>query len=291
MSKHPLATLVAGVLSLYAGLGSAQDLRATTSYFAADGTSVPALRCGVIDPAPDSKIVAEYRQAMRSSLSLPAASLTVPVWFHVIRSSSGAGNLTDGQIQDQVDTLNASYGGKVNFALAGIDRTTNDNWFNGSDDSGMKNALAKDTSTNLNIYTNLPYGGLVLGFATFPWSYAEGDTRDGVVILHSSLPNGSAYPYDEGKTAVHEVGHWLGLFHTFQDGCTNPNDYASDTPQEASPAYGCPTGRDSCPAKAGVDPIHNFMDYTDDACMVQFTPGQARVATWAVPRYRAGFLN
>lgn len=291
MKRTLLAIALSGTTSLASGLAAAEVPQATTSYFAPDGSSIPALRCGVIDPAPDSAIVAEYRRAAASKSGLPAANLSIPVWFHVIRATDGTGSLTDTDIQAQMDALNAGFSGRITFTLAGIDRTTNNTWFNGSDDTGMKQALAKDTSQYLNIYTNNPSGGLLLGFASFPWSYSEGDARDGVVILYSSIPGGTAYPYDEGKTAVHEVGHWLGLFHTFQDGCTQPNDYAADTPQESSPAYGCPTNRDSCPSSAGLDPIRNFMDYTDDACMVEFTAGQARVAAWAFPRYRAGFLN
>lgn len=222
----------------------------------------------------------------RNSFMLnPAAVPVVKVYFHVIMKDGtvAGGNIPDKWITDQINVLNAAYG-NFDFALASIDRTVNSSWFAGHGEKSMKSTLRNGTCSDLNVYTVNPGRGL-LGWATFPSDCKGNQAMDGVVIHYESLPGGNISPYNLGDTLTHEAGHWVGLYHTFQGGCNSPGDSVSDTPYEASAAFGCPTGRDTC-SSTGLDPIKNFMDYTDDACMNTFSSGQNTRSTGLSAQYR-----
>ncbi len=266
------------------------------TYLDRGGNIVQGVRCATVDNAPANiqRGPGNLKRWIQQNYGDQVLNVEIPDAFHVIHKSDGTGNVPDSQINDQIAVLNEAYAGTgFSFILASLDRTQNDRWFKMRPDSLkerlVKKRLAIDPTHTLNIYTCQPSAG-ILGWATFPWMYEESNFMHGVVMLYSSLPGGAASPYDEGDTATHEVGHYLGLYHTFQGGCVEPGDRVDDTPYEAEPAFGCPVERDTCP-QAGLDPIHNFMDYVDDACMFEFTAGQADRTLWAVTNYKPGLLD
>ena len=240
----------------------------------------------------------------RATAVLPAGSVTIKTVFHVISEkplTAAERTRREKMIAAQMQVLNNAYSGRGAAAISGDSPfrfsyhpsattwTVNKAWSTMVPDSkaevAAKRALHVGSAATLNLYVGNIGGGL-LGWATFPRAYYQPLYMDGVVMLDESMPGGNTGIYSEGDTATHEVGHWLGLLHTFQGGCTGPGDHVSDTPAEQSPAFNCPTGRDSCAAQPGRDPIHNFMDYTQDSCMNRFTPGQvARMShAWAAFR-------
>jgi hypothetical protein len=212
-------------------------------------------------------------------------SATVPVYIHII-TSGGAGNLSDATVAAQIAVLNDTFDGGalggapsgISFTLAGTTRTENPDWFvldSLEEEFAMKSALKQGDSTALNIYFGDGLSAGFLGFAYYPSivTMQRYQVLDGLVIDYRTVPGGSIAGFNLGYTATHEAGHWLGLAHTFEKGCLGHGDFVDDTPAMSEPTSGCPEGKDTCP-EPGTDPIHNFMDYSDDPCYNQFTPGQ-----------------
>jgi len=228
----------------------------------------------------------------------PSCTYHVPVVFHVIQNTSGSGFLSAQTIQDQIDVLNEDFNAipgspgapgteaRIQFHLAtedpggnpttGITYSANNSWF--QDNGTYWNSLAWDTHRYMNIYTNeVPccYGYV----SDFPGNGVAGDPDDRIVLWWEAVGKDPTpgWPLNMGRTATHEVGHYLGLYHTFDSGCgsaTNcygTSDLICDTEQQANPTSGCPSSSNSC---GSPNPIHNYMDYTDDPCLWEFTPEQ-----------------
>ena len=256
-------------------------------------------RCGTKQPGLEE--VAQIEQGLARGQNGKTSDI-IPVWVHVISRGAGYenGELPASMINAQLKVLDESFNGRsggantgFGFDLVGVTRTVNKEWFeqmatNFSVEMSAKTALRRGGPETLNVYT--VDGGPYLGFAYFP-SILNDPTYailDGVVLHWRSLPGGTFAIYSEGDTAPHEVGHWLALYHTFDGKCGSKGDYVADTPAEFSPAFNCPVGRDTCfgTSQKGLDPIFNFMDYSQDSCMYEFTAGQtARLqAAWAAFR-------
>jgi hypothetical protein len=257
------------------------------------GEIVRGVRCASKDMTREERAAVNHRLREEAALKPPGGGGggggRIDIVFHVIHNGT-EGNVPDSMVNAQVQVLNQAFSGTgFSFNLRRINRVQDSRWFTGCySNQNFKTALAEDPANTLNIYSCKPKGD-ILGYAYLPQSFAETDKRHGVVLLYASLPGGGAVPYDEGDTGTHEVGHYLGLEHTFQGGCNAPGDSVADTPYEASAAFGCPTGRDTC-ASAGLDPIKNFMDYTDDACMNTFSAGQTSRMTSMVSTYKPSLL-
>jgi len=279
-----------------------RPLTLTLSLLLSFALSLPAFagkntRCGTKSLSADEEAAFEIEIQGNSGRTLPA--VVIPVWVHVINIGPGFdnGDVSDKLIRDQIRVLNETFAGErggadtgFGFDLAGIDRTTNTDWFfmgyNSQAENRAKSALRRGDAGTLNIYT--VDGGLYLGWATFPKNYKSQSSSDGVVIDFRSMPGGPYERFSLGFTATHEVGHWLGLYHTFQNGCSTGGDYVADTPAERYPARGCPIGIDTCTSAKypGIDPVENYMDYSDDPCYNQFTEDQTSRMQAAWMTYR-----
>ena len=182
---------------------------------------------------------------------------TVPVHVHVINQGPTVedGNVPDSQIRAQIDVLN-----QVAEHQPGARRQARP--------ARGRHRRAEHLHDR---------GRRLPGLGLLPKDVAGSTGRhylDGIVIAAGSLPGGSIPRFNLGFTATHETGHWIGLDHPVQNGCSAVGDRIDDTPRERFPTRGCPAGQDSC-AEPGVDPIHNDMDYSDDPCYTEFTPQQA----------------
>jgi hypothetical protein len=264
-------------------------------------------KCGNEDSsAPPSLLDLHDKISTNNSISSSSgAALTVPTWFHIVSSRANQNLVTNQMIQQQLAEMNRAYAPSgIQFKLDGTDRTINDGWAEGSqfvDEVAMKRALRKGTYQTLNIYFQsdltlaLPPENRLLGQCTFPEvvdpvpAPKEQYVIDGCKVISASMPGGAYENFNLGRTAVHEVGHWFGLFHPFEgSSCLIDGDKVGDTPVESEPSFGCPTAKDSCPDVSGDDPVNNYMDYADDACMFEFTAGQNSRANTVYNVLRAG---
>jgi hypothetical protein len=237
-----------------------------------------------------------------------AGDICITVVVHVIRNTAGTlGNLTTARINSQIARLNSDYAGaaiagavntRIKFKLATVDPAglpttgityhNNDTWYN--DAGSYWTSIAWNPTKYLNIYTNTAAGNLGYVPALPSSGTIVGTTADRVVVYWEAFGDNPAFPpYQFGRSATHEVGHYLGLYHTFQGGCGTASCYTTgdricDTNNEQSAHFGC-AAQATC--TDGADPIDNFMDYSDDPCMLRFTAEQAKrmrctLKTWRV---------
>ncbi|KAG5978986.1 hypothetical protein E4U55_005685 [Claviceps digitariae] len=260
-----------------------------------------AARCAAIAPTTqqleEAKQLAIFEnELLQNGGATQNPSVQVNVYMHSVSATSN-GLLSAATFQKQFDVLAADYapsGFRMN--LANTTTTVKPKWSNLSNiynEEEMKRALRQGTYRDLNLYfVDQIDEDKSLGMCRLPLEVVKGDEfffLDGCLIQAGTVPGGNQPPaWNMGKTVTHETGHWLGLFHTFEGGCTNPGDLIADTPASDSPTKGCPVNRDSCPKMAGLDPIHNYMDYSDDSCYEGFTKGQILRMHSQWQRYRAG---
>jgi hypothetical protein len=243
----------------------------------------------------------------------------IPVAVHVVYSNENdANNISDAQINDQITILNDDFRGRsggldteIEFCLAGINRiqdAANSIVYLGTNDATLKLSIQEDPTIYLNCWVvdeiYYPSGAKVLGSSTFPKELANAPQLDGVIIADHNFGSigtaSNSQPYHKGRTAVHEFGHWLNLFHVFQNGCDDKwtcefsGDCCCDTPPQDIAVGGCKTLRNSCHGDDPdeKDPVRNYMGYSNDNCMREFTDCQKGRMHEALETYRPnGFFT
>ncbi|GIZ41295.1 hypothetical protein CKM354_000460600 [Cercospora kikuchii] len=241
-------------------------------------------KCGTTNNNAPQNLRYEATAEPADSLAARQASrarYTVDTYVHVITTQNKSSLYPREMVEQQMRVMNEAYASaRFAFKTISIDYTVNDAWASALDgplEVEYKTKLRKGGYDDLNLYFLSDLGNGLLGFCYFPEPFASPEQRivDGCVNLAGSMPGGETPSYNLGATAVHETGHWLGLFHTFSEdglGCSGPGDYVLDTPHQLNATRGCPAvNPDTCPQRRGVDPIHNYMDYSTDICMYEFT--------------------
>lgn len=245
----------------------------------------------------------KQQAATAATLKMAAKEVVrIPVVVHIIYNSSSQ-NISDAQVASQIEALNRDFRRlnadtvntpdrfkalgadvEIEFALATADpmgrpttgiirkQTAVKEWT--MDDKIKFTAQGGDNAWDSKSYLNMWVGNMrqLLGYASEPGGPAD---KDGVVINISAFGTTNVgAPYDQGRTAVHEVGHWLGLKHIWGDTYCG-DDLVDDTPRQGNFTTGCPTTvRTSCGNNATGDMYMNYMDFVNDACMNIFTHGQ-----------------